>query len=87
MGNAILRKDIRVEKILSAISLNTIQTGEGTYACHIATVRGWVLAVISRLHITRIGACLWVIALALAEREVLVAHVATGRRWGIDGTA
>lgn len=33
-------------------------------------------AVVGRLHITRIGACLGIIALALAEREELVAHIA-----------
>lgn len=34
-------------------------------------------AVIGCLHITRIGAGLGVIALALAEREELVAHIAS----------
>ncbi len=87
LWNAILGKHIRVEENLSAISLKTYQTTLSTYAGHITTIRGWILAIVRRLHITRIGACLRVIALALAEGEVLVAHVATGRGWGVNCTA
>ncbi len=87
LWNSILGKHIRIEENLSAISLRTIQTTSSTYACHVTTIRSWILAVVRRLHIARIGACLGVIALALAEGEVLVAHIATGGRWGVNCTA
>jgi len=41
----------------------------------ISTVYGWMSTTVPRLYIASIGACLWVIALALAERKVFVAHV------------
>lgn len=87
LWNTIFRKDIRIEENLSAISLETSQTGEDTYTCHITSIRCWMLAVVRRLHITRVGTCLGVIALALAEGKVLVTHVATGRGRGVDCAA
>ena len=44
-------------------------------------------AVISCLSVASIRARLWVIALALAEGEVLVAHVAARAGGSIDGSA
>ncbi len=45
-----------------------------------------MLAIIRRLRITRIGARLRGIALALAEGKVLIAHIASRRWWRVDCT-
>ena len=46
-----------------------------------------MLAIVSSLSIASVGARLGVIALALAEGKVLVAHVAARVGWSIDGSA
>ena len=57
------------------------------YAGHKATISCWVLTIVKSLSIASIGARLRVVALALAEGEVLVAHVAARAGWSIDGSA
>lgn len=87
LGYAVFGKDIGIEKDLCAIRFGEPQKTYHTHACHVTSVRGSMLAIICRLHITRIGTCLRSITLALAKGKVLIAHVATGRRWGINCTA
>ena len=70
-----LGQNICVKENLSVISIETLRSGETSYAGHIATIRCWMLAVIGGLHVTRIGTSLRVIALTLAEREVLVTKI------------
>ena len=87
LGDAVFGKDIGIEEDLCAVRIGEPQKTYHTHACHVTSVRGSMLAIICRLHITRIGTCLRSITLALAKGKVLIAHVATRRRWGIDGTA
>ena len=87
LGNAVFGKHIGIEENLCAVRLGKLQENRTTHACHVTTVCGWMLAIICRLHITRIGTCLRIITLALTEGKILIAHVATGRRWGIYCTA